>query len=190
MARRNLLRRQLLIAWRETIRKFYQGQQINSERGLQVFFCQALMSQFDEANVRRRIFVEPTLKAHNSSSSPKPDVLICNRYRIIGVVELKYLPRAKADYGKDLQTLEWCGSHADRIQIRNERYMGHQWGDRYYRLANDAVLCWAGVFNRPIALSLLDKVSDQIYSQFMELHAVTVPGANPTISSSYTPRSK
>jgi hypothetical protein len=190
MARRNLLKRLLLVAWQQTIRRYYERQQINSERGLQVFFCQSLISQFDAAKVPRRLFVEPTLTAGNSSSSPKPDVLICNRHRIIGVVELKYLPRANANYRKDLQTLEWCGSHADSIQIRNERYLGRQSASKYYSLANDAVLCWAGVFNRPIVLSLRGKVSEKIHSHFMELHAVTVPGGIPTIYSNYTPRSR
>ncbi len=119
MGRRSLLRRHLYAAWERTIRDHYQRQQINSERGLQVFFCAALLSEFHAAKVQRRIFVEPGLKTARGFGGPKPDVLICNRNKIIGVVELKYLPRAKAKVAKDLQTLEW-------VAFSSESYLHKQ----------------------------------------------------------------
>jgi hypothetical protein len=54
MGYRSFLRGNLLAAWRRTIRHHYQRQQINSEHGLQVFFCAALLSEFRAAGDHRR----------------------------------------------------------------------------------------------------------------------------------------
>jgi hypothetical protein len=174
-------------AWKKTIRDHYQLQQINSERGLQVFFCAALLKEFDKAGVRRRIFVEPGLKTPRGSGGPKPDVLICNRNKIIGVVELKYLPRTGAKVAKDLRTLEWVASHQDHISISNARFLGIVQDERRYSLAADAVLCWAGVHRGQAGLLLQSRVSSRVRPRFMELHAVTSADEDPEIVSSYRP---
>ena len=105
---RNLLRTQLAKAWQKTIKSQYQKQLINSERGLQkIYFCSALLDIFRNNPLtknKRRIFVEPRLSIGNDIRYP--DLVICNNNRIIGVVELKYLPRAKKpSYDKDRGTL-------------------------------------------------------------------------------------
>jgi hypothetical protein len=58
-----------------------------------VFLCAALLSTFEIAGLSRRLFVEPRLTTANGSTGPLPDVVICDSRNIIGVVELKYLPR-------------------------------------------------------------------------------------------------
>jgi hypothetical protein len=179
----------LYAAWKGTIRAHYQRQQINSERGLQVFFCAALLSEFDAADLQRRIFVEPGLKTAKGSG-PKPDVMICNRDRIIGVVELKYQPRAKPKVAKDLQTLEWIASQGKHISIGNERFLGKVEDERQYWLAADAVLCWAGVHRGSPGWQLEPRVSSRLKPRFMELHAVTAVGENPEIVSNYKPRTR
>ncbi len=187
MGHRSVLRQNLYAAWKETIRGHYQRQQINSERGLQVFFCAALLSEFDAADLQRRIFVEPGLKTARGFGL-KPDVMICNRDRIIGVVELKYQPRAKAKVAKDLQTLERIAAYEKRISISNERFLGKVQDQRQYWLAADAVLCWAGVHRGPLGRRLELLVSSTLKPRFMELHAVTGADANPVIESNYRPR--
>jgi hypothetical protein len=60
MGYRSFLRGNLLAAWRRTIRHHYQRQQINSEHGLQVFFCAALLSEFRAAGDHRRARIRLT----------------------------------------------------------------------------------------------------------------------------------
>ena len=43
MVRRSLLRKQLAAAWTETLSPAYANRLVNSERGLQVHFCAALL---------------------------------------------------------------------------------------------------------------------------------------------------
>jgi len=145
MAGRILLRRQLLAAWEVTIRDHYQVQEINSERGLQVFFCGALLAMFADSPRPRRIFVEPRLRTSAREKGPMPDIVVCNSRAIIGVVELKYLPRATAKVDKDLDSLHWIAARSQSIRLDNRRYCGVPIGSNVYSLANDAVLCWAGV---------------------------------------------
>jgi hypothetical protein len=96
--RRRLLRAHLAAAWRQTIEQPYREQLINSERGLQVFFCSALMEAFKEDGVRRRLFVEPRLSVGARETRRYPDIVICNQRSVIGVVELKYLPKGRPRY--------------------------------------------------------------------------------------------
>jgi len=177
MQPRNLLRTQLLKAWKNTIDNQYQEQLINSERGLQVYFCSALIEAFN--GVPRRIFVEPRLSI--GPDIRYPDLVICSNNRIIGVVELKYLPRAKKpSYDKDLDTLQKLAEHSKDISLSNDRYLGIE-KKKKYSLANDAVLCWAGVYQAP--LTPLKNLSDelQIGERFLALHALTASGEKPEV---------
>lgn len=81
MNRRSLLREQLIEAWWTTIEHQYRGQLINSERGLQVYFCAALLGAFERKGLKRRLFVEPRLAA--DAERRYPDVVICNTRSII-----------------------------------------------------------------------------------------------------------
>jgi len=144
MSNRLPLRRQLATAWRETLEGPYRNQLINSERGLQVHFCQALMKQFEQAGFNRRLFVEPTV-IFAADDVRCPNLVICNSQRIIGVVEFKYAPRTFAEYSKDIDTLHRFVQHADAIVLSNERFRG-EGSPKSYSLADDAVLCWAAVY--------------------------------------------
>jgi hypothetical protein len=116
-----------------------------------------------------------------------PDVLICNSGKIIGIVEMKYLPRAGARTEKDLKTLTWCVTHANRIGVRNDRYLGPGKNLKHYSLASDAVLCWAGV-HRSGDTDLRKRVSKKLSPYFMELHAVTAKNEQPACYSNFRPR--
>ena len=89
MSEKSTLRAQLKRAWRDTIDQ-YQAQLINSEHGLQVHFCAALLSQFEASNMktRRRVFVEPSLRL-SVDSVRYPDVVICDTKNVVGIIELK-----------------------------------------------------------------------------------------------------
>ncbi len=178
MASRSKLKDQLRMAWEKTLTVDYPRKLIHSERGLQHFFCKHLAEIFTEAGVARtrRLFIEPCLAADDGKLR-SPDLLICHTQRIIGVVEFKFRPKSKASTTKDLGTLAWLASHPAGLKLSNKRYLGT--GDdvvQAYALAEDALLCWAGVYHRS-DIGQLNK--DR---RFHAMHAVTSPGAAPLLS--------
>lgn len=140
---RRPLRSQLKEAWGIAINQRYQSELINSERGLQFYFCEALLRIFEDSGVKRRLFIEPRLEILNGTAYRYPDVVICNTRRIIGIVEIKYAPRVRPQKGveKDLSTLSFAAREASRLTLSNDRYLGPNAGKKLYPLANDAVLC-------------------------------------------------
>lgn len=182
MQRRVPFRRHLFEAWRQTIEVQYQGQLINSERGLQVYFCAALLRVFDAAKIKRRIFVEPRLSSGSAVEYYYPDIVICNTRYIIGLVELKYLPRGRPDYRKDVSTLEFAASNPAGLAITNDRFLGVTADNRPYPLAPDAVLCWGAVYTgKP--LNVRARVSNALRVRFLQLDAVTAANKPPAVSS-------
>jgi hypothetical protein len=180
MQRRLLLRSQLATAWRLTIDESYDKQLINSERGLQFWFCTFLRQEFKAAKVNRRLFIEPCVSLVAANASRHPDVVICNSQRVIGIVELKYLPRARPKFKKDLQTLELFAASSGEVKITNDRYLGIIRGSRSYLLAPDAILCWAGVY-KGMRLDLRSAISDPLRKRYLQLDALTAVDANATI---------
>lgn len=103
MNRRGLLRGQLTQAWGMAIDEDYRRQRINSERSLQASLWSKLNVLLPPES--RRMFIEPKLKATvaalDGQVKPEfrfPDIVICNTREVIGIVEVKYLPRAKPNW--------------------------------------------------------------------------------------------
>lgn len=180
MHKRILLRSQLKRAWSRTIKGPYCQQLINSERGLQVYLCAALLREFKVAKVMRRIFVEPCLSSDNSNERHYPDIVICNTRRVIGVVELKYVPRGKPDHRKDITTLEFVASRPAGLKITNDRYRGITADNRHYPLAPDAVLCWGAVYSGE-TIDLRSAIHPTVQQKFLQLDAITKVGAAPKV---------
>jgi len=157
-------------AWKQTINVRYASCLINSERGLQAYFCAALLEQFD--NLSRRIFIEPRLSQAGVKGSRYPDVVICHSEQIIGVVELKYQPRGRPTYEKDLNTLRWIAENHEQIKVSNDRYFGPPAKARVFSLAPDAVLCWAGVY-KGAQENVSQFVPTELKARFLGLHALT-----------------
>jgi hypothetical protein len=170
MSNRTPLRKQLTSAWQQTLTGPYQSQLINSERGLQVHFCHALMREFEMAGSERRLFIEPTVML-GIDGIRCPDLIICNSQRIIGVVEFKYAPRAVPEFTKDLETLALLTKHASSITLANERFRGEGLS-KTYPLADDAVLCWAAVYADTL-IDLQHWSLPSLAGRFMRLDAVT-----------------
>lgn len=180
MPQRTCLRTQIECAWRRTIENYYNAQLINSERGLQVYFCAELLGELKEASGPRRIFIEPSIHTAGSDKPKYPDIVICNTKSVIGIIEIKYLPRGKPIYQKDIDTLEKLLNSHDSVEIANTRYRGIDAGGRFYALANDAVFCWAGVYagKQP---SFEDEICNGLRKRFMSLHAITQHGEKPEV---------
>jgi hypothetical protein len=180
MQTRALLRSQLAIAWQKTIDLEYSEQLINSERGLQIYFCRHLLDEFKSDEVSRRLFIEPRITLPEVGVARYPDIVICHTRSIIGVVELKYLPRARADFTKDLKTLEWLSENGMDVVLSNDRYRGVREESRKFSLAPDAVLCWAGVYTSPEESIRLPEART-INERVLVLQAITKSGSPPVI---------
>lgn len=187
MAIRNLLRKQLISAWQQTILGPYADQLINSERGLQVHFCMALLEQFTRNDCTRRLFIEPSV-VFDDGVHRSPDLLICNSSRIIGVVEFKYTPRMTPKVVKDLNTLLRLSLLSSDITISNERFRGVG-APRRYSIASDAVLCWAGVHTSS-DFEIPQNIKNQLGSRFVCLEAVTQSASQAEIRTSSQRRSR
>jgi hypothetical protein len=181
MPKRIPLRRQLTTAWRDTLAGPYRNQQINSERGLQVHFCLALMKQFEIDGLNRLLFVEPTV-TFGPSDMRCPDLVICNSQQIIGIVEFKYAPRTLPEYSKDLETLHRFIWHANGVTLSNERFRGEGM-PKTYSLAEDAVLCWAAVYADTF-FEMQHSCLPALEAQFLRLDAITHESAPPVIRNS------
>lgn len=201
MSLRAMLRNQVIAAWKNTINGPYCDQLINSERGLQVYFCAALLRMFETDGVheRRRLFIEPRLSASEGSAKRVyPDVVICNTRQVIGIIELKYAPRAAPDSTKDLNSFVFGVLEREHLTISNDRYRGASKNPsaKLYPLAEDCLLCWAGVYNQQEPLDLRQKLlSDSdlgnqelnearrkdIVKRFLQLDALTLDGEHPDI---------
>jgi hypothetical protein len=188
MTARNSLRAQLWRAWKIVIKKDYNEQRINSEHGLEFYFCSALHEEFTKFNDRsggnRGFFIEPGLSFSGKAKSRRhPDIVICDKKIIIGVIEIKYAPRGKPAskaYEKDLETLQLV-ANADELWLSNDRFRGIATRNTKYRLAKDAVLCWAGIYAGE-EIDMQDDIGNGHFRErFLQLSALTVDGEHPNV---------
>jgi hypothetical protein len=170
MTSRALLRSQIRKAWRQTINEDYMAERINSERSLQAAFWSRLNQILPSKT--RRTFIEPRLFAIGKPRAAKyPDIVICNSREVIGIIELKYQPRGRPSWDKDLTTFRWIAKSKTHISVSNERFRGVTAGTREYRIAKHILYVWAGVH----ADSQSDLRPDlgKLASHFMPLRAAT-----------------
>ena len=169
-------------AWTDTIRSAYLDQVISSERALQVHFAARLMDIFWEDGIKRRGFVEPMMQLQDGRRI-HPDLLICNRNSIIGVVELKYQPKMPPKYAKDFATFESLADHGTGIEIHNRRYRGPDGGAGRFALSADPMYVWAGVYRGPLGVIPDFWPQSFNFQQLLVLHAATQKNAEPEIVS-------
>ena len=181
MNQRSLLRSQINQAWQQAIETNYQRQRINSERSLQAAVWSQLNTIFEDST--RRMFIEPGIVIHTTGVDGAitrtvriPDMVVCNSREIIAVLELKYQPRVKPTYAKDLATLAWISNAREQVAISNTRFRGVEADARTYKLASSVLYVWAGIHSDANA-SLSPPA--EIASNFLELHAVTAHDEPP-----------
>lgn len=185
MKQRALLRRQIIRAWCRTIRDNYGT--INSERSLQAALWHHLHALFKQAGKLRQILIEPCVILTGDKERVYPDLVICNSRTVIGVIELKYLPRGAPKHEKDMNTLRALQDERGTISIKNERYRGELSNRHEYRLAQNVLFVWAGLYSRDHAGdwktgSLVERtMTTPLAGRFLELHALTASGERPRI---------
>jgi hypothetical protein len=180
MNRRSTLRRQISEAWSTAITQDYQRQRINNERSLQASIWSRLNSILPCES--RRMFIEPALVLQTSGTRKCriPDIVVCNTKEVIGIIELKYLPRVKPNWKKDLDTLLWICEHRDDLRVQNSKYRGIESDGKAYPLSKDLLLVWAGVHCYQGA-HLKPHIQPMLSDSFLELHAITQFGEHPTL---------
>lgn len=179
MANRSLLKSQIRDAWRQSITVDYAAQRINSERSLQASLWSNLNAML--APTTRRMFIEPCMSVPGLDKQVRyPDLVICNSKEVIGIIELKYQPRAQPKWHKDVDTFHFLARHRETISISNTRFRGIVADARLYSLAKDVLYVWAGV-HAPCDLRLSEYVDPILAPYFMELHAETQPSCAPKL---------
>ena len=185
MTQRLLLRKQLAEAWNQVITDDYRNQRINSERSLHASLWSRLNSQLSVRS--RRMFIEPRLNADvvaNDGATRNeirfPDIVVCNTREVIGIVEIKYLPRTKPNWRKDMDTFLWIIDQRDQLSVQNVRHRGLEADGHVYRLAKDVLLVWAGI-HAPLGHALSSHIDPRLTRHFVALHAETSHGQHPQI---------
>jgi hypothetical protein len=179
MANRSLLKKQIREAWRQSITDDYVAQRINSERSLQASLWSRLNTILPPKS--RRMFIEPCMSTPGLGKQVRyPDLVICNSREIIGIIELKYQPRAKPKWHKDIDTFHFLATHRETISISNTRFRGVVADARLYPLANDVLFVWAGV-HASCNLVLNEHVDPILVPYFMSLHAETRLSSAPNL---------
>ena len=178
MHKRYMLRRHIVSAWHKTIEAAYSERLVNSERSLQHYFCANLIAEFAEAKVSRSLFVEPCFSCPTTGQRRSPDIIVCHTKQIIAAIELKFLPRGRPATVKDLDTLEWLASIGGAVSLSNDRYLGKPLVNKQYTIADDAILCWGGVYKAP---EMPLEAGSHMSKRFLALHAITKHGKKPQV---------
>jgi hypothetical protein len=134
------------------------------------------------------MFIEPRIPFEVSGSKKiyVPDIMICNSREIIGVIELKYQPRGRPRYEKDVNNLADIARCKKKIVVSNERFRGPSVDTTEYTLAEHVLFVWAGVHAKSMKLEDENDLSlaasrDKLHGCFLELHAETDTNGIPTI---------
>jgi hypothetical protein len=179
MTARKPLQKQLLVAWRRSIRNDYCNQRINSERSLQASFWAQLNRTLPAGT--RRMFIEPCLvvTVKRRRTLLYPDIVICNTRQVIAVVEIKYQPRVLPSHDKDLKTLRTIAAYRDQLHVSNARFRGPVADSKEYPFSNHVVFVWAGVHRVPKIsyesrdVPMLSEGVEELAGCFLQLHAET-----------------
>ncbi|TCG04915.1 hypothetical protein BZM27_37455 [Paraburkholderia steynii] len=179
MPRRTKIGNQLIKAWKRTVENDYSPGHINSERSLQALLFANLRTVLNEEGAERRVFVEPTVRLSDGSII-RPDMMICNAREVICILELKYVPRGKANTDKDMRSISSI-ARAPGLSVALERYSGSELPPLSFDVSRSVLFAWAGVHcgDSEPAQEWADPAFQGHY--FLELHAVTSEGREPSL---------
>jgi hypothetical protein len=173
----------MIQAWQASINNDYSSQRINSERSLQASFWSHLNNLLPHT---RRLFIEPYIEICSSTGQKRvyPDLAVCNTKKVIAVLELKYTPRGRPKYEKDIRNLADIARHRRKIVVSNRRFRGLERDSQEYPLSKSILFVWAGV-------QAGENHSDQVYEYakhhrilddcYLGLHAETATVGTPII---------
>ena len=184
MKQRPGIKKQFIAAWKDCIENDYCNQKINSERSLQASLWSYLYNHLPN---NRRLFIEPSfsLKLKGKTKNLYPDIVVCNSKEIIAVIEIKYLPRGKPKYEKDIETLSLLSQHRDKLSISNFRYRGIEADAKEYILSKNILFVWAGIHKSEVVEKPESFANGRKYIEgsYLQLHAATNEGGIPNVYS-------
>lgn len=182
MKGRYLIKSQIIDSWMECVKKDYSHQRINSERSLQASLWAQLNKRLSK---NRRLFIEPCILVERNGLKRKiyPDIVVCSTKEVISIIELKYQPKAKPKYSKDIRSLDFIARNRKSISIANDRYSGPIGEAKKYNLSEQILFVWAGIHKE--SNNDQDYMFNDGYSHlsdcFLQLHAATNNYLNPDI---------
>ena len=184
---RRPLQDQLLKAWDKAIKKDYRNQRINSERSLQASFWAQLNKTLNPAT--RRMFIEPRLRLKTKKGVGifVPDIVVCSVRKVIAVIEIKYLPRARPVYDADVTKLRRMSRRRTDLHVSNRRFLGPVTDAREYHFSANTLFVWAGVHRAPkksfvsTDVPMLSDGIKELDGCFIQLHAETRESDHPSV---------
>jgi len=159
-------------AWDACITSDYLTCRINSERSLQASFW----AQLNERLLPKEswlMFIEPGLKLKRHGKV-FPDIVVCDTAEetVVAVIELKFQPRIKGKWKKDIETLDRIHADRESLFFKNVRH-DREGESPEFPLADDTLFVWAGI-HLPLGKDLKSLIGDsQWIGNFIELHHPT-----------------
>lgn len=177
MKKRIPLRNKLIAAW-EQCKKDYDARRINSERTLQASLWAHLNQLIRRDTIRKhqRLFLEPIFRVE--TGIVYPDLVICNSRTIIGVVEIKYLPRTHPKFSKDLKTLAALANERKDLKMENVRFRGVEAEQVKFKFSEHVLFVWAGIHRSEFAAldAFEARRHEAIGEYYFEMHGLTNDG--------------
>jgi len=176
---RSLIKKHIITAWETCVFHDYNNQRINSERSLQAAFWSHIYKDLPD---NMRLFIEPTLTI-NGNDKIRPDIVVCNNKSVISIIEIKYLPRGKPKYDKDIKNLALIAEQREAISITNHRFQGIEKDKTKYTLPKSVLYVWAGFHTKQNTENkqLFSQGYDILKGRYLQLQAETAMGVNPAI---------
>ena len=123
-----------------------------------------------------RLFIEPpiTVLADGRKKTLRPDIVVGDTRQIIAVIELKYLPRTRPRYEKDIRSLGLIADNKRLAKIRHDRFRGPQTAAVEYSASASTLFVWAGVHVAGGCEGrLFSDGYDSIAGRYLQIHAAT-----------------
>ncbi len=153
-------------AWKDCVED-YKLHRINSERSLQASLWSKLVTELSLD--KYPIFIEPGLKI-KGKGKVFPDIVVCDDKSVIGIIELKYQPRALPGWEKDIDTLNWIHQHREKLIYKHRR---HEGPEREFTIGEDVLYVWAGI-HLPLGSEIVARLDEeQKQAKFSEFHFET-----------------
>ncbi len=167
-------------AWIDCIHNDYVNRLINSERSLQASYWAAIKAYLPK---NRQIYIEPSFKIDREGRKITPDLIITSREEVIAVIELKYLPKGKSKFQKDIYSLGSIARYRKKLTFKNNRYLGLDTTPKEYKFSDSVLFVWAGVYNRLVTRVGEDFSNGNRYLKgcYMQLDAVTGKDSEPVV---------
>ena len=128
------------------------------------------------------MFIEPGLTIYTGKETKRvyPDIAICNTKEVI---ELKYQPRAKPKYKKDISNLDLLSKHRESLVLSNRGFRGEVADVKVYPFSSNMLFVWAGIHGKigPQVRAKFSKGFVHLKKGYVELHAETSHEGPPTI---------